>query len=236
MIFRKAKLSHTASQIEEQERGKAGRRRDSGEVDPYAHVISGGSGDREGRGKQPTGPGPYDSADIDLEAPGPTRVDLGGLVVTPLPGMELRLQVDEASKNVVAALLVSGESALELRAFAAPRSAGLWDEIRKEIAAETTRRGGMVTENTGPYGPELKVVVPVRGQDGSQGTQVSRIIGVDGPRWMLRATVIGRAANEPALAAPLLQALSHVVVVRGKAPMAPREMIRLRMPQESTNG
>lgn len=235
MIFRKAKLSHTDSQIEEQERRKAGRRRDSGEVDPYAHVAS-GSGDREGTGKQPTGPGPYDSADIDLEAPGPKRIDLGGLVVTPLPGMELRLQVDEASQNVVAALLVSGESALELRAFAAPRSGGLWEEIRKEISAETTRRGGMVTENSGPYGPELKVVVPTRGQDGNQGTQVSRILGIDGPRWMLRATVIGRAANEPALAAPLLQALSHVVVVRGKAPMAPRDMIRLQMPQEPTNG
>lgn len=90
----------------------------------------------------------------------------------------------------------------------------------------------MVNENIGPYGPEVKVTVPTRGPDGKQATQVSRILGVDGPRWMLRATIVGRAANEPALAAPLLQALSHVVVVRGKAPMAPREMIRLRMPQE----
>ena len=68
-------------------------------------------------------------------------IDLGALVVTGLPGMELRLQVDEQSGEVQAALLVLEGSALELRAFAAPKHAGIWDEVRREIAGEAEPDG-----------------------------------------------------------------------------------------------
>jgi hypothetical protein len=177
--------------------------------------------------------GPYDAAEVEMpdDPASVGRVDLGGLQIPAMEGIELRLQIDQASQTVVAALLVRGDSALELRAFAAPRSTGIWDEIRKEIAVETTRRGGVATEAIGPFGPEIKVVLPTRTPDGRQVTQTSRIVGVDGPRWFLRGTLIGRAATDPAVAGPLLHAMSHVVVVRGKAPMAPRDMIPLRIPE-----
>jgi Protein of unknown function (DUF3710) len=183
-------------------------------------------------GAAPTQPGrrgPFDAAEMDHEDD-IGRIDLGALKVRVFEDIELRLQVDESSQQVVAALFVHGDSALELRAFAAPRSAGLWDEIRREIAAETTRRGGVVTEGSGPYGAELKVVVPTQAPDGRQVSQASRIVGVDGPRWFLRGTLIGRAAAEAEVAGPLLAAMSQVVVVRGKAPMAPRDMIPLKLP------
>lgn len=232
MIFRKGKRSNAQGNGEVR-RGR--RRRDPGEVDPYAHLTGSGAAPQE-QAQRPSPPvpgrGPYDADEVDLSGLGPRRVDLGGLIVSPLPDMELRLQVDEATKSVVAALLVHRESALELRPFAAPRSSGLWDEVRREISAETMRRGGVATENQGPYGPELKVMVPMRAQDGTQVTQVSRIMGVDGPRWLLRGTLVGKAANDPQAAAPLLHAMSQVVVVRGEAPMAPRDQIPLRLPQE----
>lgn len=232
MIFRKTKRSAANGNDEASRRGR--RRRDRGEADPYAHLTGSGTARESAERPEQATPaqGPYDADEVDLSGLGPRRVDLGGLVVSPLPEMELRLQVDEATKAVVAALLVHGESALELRPFAAPRNGRLWDEVRREIAAETTRRGGVATENKGPYGPELKVMVPMRAQDGTQVTQVSRIMGVDGPRWLLRGTLVGKAANEPQAAAPLLHAMSQVVVVRGKAPMAPRDQIPLRLPQE----
>lgn len=239
MIFRKSNKSQTSEQIEEYDRKGGRRRRERTEADPYAHLTGGGPADRARPPRQPDHAGPYDSSEIDLAAPGPQRIDLGGLVITPLQGMELRLQIDEASQTVVAALLVLGDSALELRAFAASRTGGLWDELRKEISSETSRRGGVVTENHGqvhfrgkPPRPELKVIVPVRAPDGSQVSQVSRIMGIDGPRWFLRGTLVGRAAGEPQLAEPLLQALTQVVVVRGKAPMAPRDMIPLHLPEQ----
>lgn len=235
MIFRKSEKSQYSEQLDEQYRKRGRRRREREEADPYAH-LTGGGGDRPRPPKQPDHPGPYDVSEIDISDDSPHRIDLGGLVITPMQGQELRLQIDEASQTVVAALLVMGDSALELRAFAAPRSSGLWDELRKEISSETTRRGGVVTENRGPYGTELKVIVPVRAPDGTQASQVSRIMGIDGPRWFLRGTLVGRAASEPQVAAPLLQALSQVVVVRGKAPMAPRDMIPLHLPEQGAQG
>ena len=175
--------------------------------------------------------GPFDVSEVDpaiLEAE--DRIDLGALVITGLPGMELRLQVDEQSGDVQAILLVLEDSALELRAFAAPRTSGIWSEVRRELAAEATRMGGTATESEGSFGTELVLVVPVQDPEGQIFSQTSRVIGVDGPRWLLRATVLGRAAVEPEAAPPMEEALRSVVVVRGAEPMAPRESLALRLP------
>jgi Protein of unknown function (DUF3710) len=176
--------------------------------------------------------GPYDSTEVDpelLEAE--DRIDLGALVITGMPGMELRLQVDEQSNEVQAVLLVLEDSALELRAFAAPKKAGIWADVRREIAAEATRMGGTASEAEGPFGTELVLVVPVEDPENGQiFSQTSRVIGIDGPRWLLRGTVLGRAAVEPEAAPPMEDSLRNVVVVRGSEPMAPREALGLRLP------
>ncbi|GAA0618485.1 DUF3710 domain-containing protein [Kribbella sandramycini] len=178
--------------------------------------------------------GPFDSTEVEpelLEAD--DRIDLGALNITGLPGMELRLQVDEQSGAVQAILLVLEESALELRAFAAPKKSGIWDEVRQEIADEANRMGGSATEAEGPFGTELVLVVPVEDPDGKIYSQTSRVIGVDGPRWLLRATVLGRAAVDAEAAPPLEETLRKVVVVRGTEPMAVRESLPLTLPPGS---
>ena len=175
--------------------------------------------------------GPYDVSEVDpaiLEAE--DRIDLGALVITGLPGMELRLQVDEQTNEVQAVLLVLEDSELELRAFAAPRTSGIWADVRREIAAEATRMGGTASEAEGPFGTELVLVVPVQDPDGQIFSQTSRVIGVNGPRWLLRGTVLGRAAVEPEAAPPMEESLRNVIVVRGNEPMAPREALALRLP------
>jgi hypothetical protein len=144
--------------------------------------------------------------------------------------MELRLQVDEQSGEVQAILLVIEESALELRAFAAPKSAGIWDEVRREVAAEASRIGGTATEVDGPFDTELRLVLPVEDPEGQIVSQTSRVIGVNGPRWLLRATVLGRAAVDPEAALPMEETLRNVVVVRGAEPMIAREPLPLRLP------
>jgi hypothetical protein len=190
------------------------------------------AGTEEAAAEEEAGPeGPFDSSEVDPSAlEGEDRIDLGALVITGLPGMELRLQVDEQSNEVQAVLLVLEDSALELRAFAAPKSSGIWSEVRREIAAEATRMGGTASEADGPFGTELVLVVPVQDPEGQIFSQTSRVIGIDGPRWLLRATVLGRAAVEPEAAPPMEKALRDVVVVRGSEPMAPRESLALRLP------
>lgn len=175
--------------------------------------------------------GPFDSGDVDpadLEAA--DRINLGSLVLVGIEGMELQLQVDEQTNEVQAVLMVVGDSALELRAFAAPKTSGIWTEVCREIAAEATRMGGTATEVDGSFGTELRVVVPVQGPDGQMFSQTSRVIGVDGPRWLLRGTLLGRAAIEPDAASRLEDSFRRVVVVRGSEPMAPREPLALTLP------
>jgi len=174
--------------------------------------------------------GPWDADEVEVDPDDPATVDLGGLIITGRPELELRLQTDQATGTVGAAMLVSQAGAVELRAFAASRSGGVWDDIRREIAAEASNRGGTATETDGPYGPELRVKVPVKTQDGRNATQNSRIAGIEGPRWLLRATYLGQAAGDPNPDDPLELAVRDVVVVRGGMAMAPREPIPLRLP------
>lgn len=175
--------------------------------------------------------GPRDAGDVDLDSLAEGEwIDLGGLLVAGAPGMQLQLQVDEQTGEVQAALLVLDGSALELRAFAAPRTAGIWADVRREIAGEAGKMGGTATEADGPFGTELVLVVPVQGPDGQMFSQTSRVIGVDGPRWLLRGTILGDAAVDEAAAKSLEEAFRSVIVVRGTEPMPPREPIALRLP------
>jgi len=182
------------------------------------------------RDELPRPQGPWDIDDAEVNEDDPQVVDLGGLLVRGRPGLEMRLQVDERDGSVVAVLLVSQEGALELRAFAAPRNESIWDDVRREIGAEATRRGGTATEGEGEFGPELRLAVPVQTPEGQNATQFSRVVGVSAPRWLLRGTFLGQPAQEPNPQGELESAFRDVVVRRGDAPMAPRSAIALEMP------
>ncbi|WP_241668257.1 DUF3710 domain-containing protein [Pedococcus bigeumensis] len=176
------------------------------------------------------GQGPFDSSDVDLEADG--RLDLGGLRIQGVPGMELRLEVDEAANQVVGATAVIGDSAVQIQAFAAPKTMGIWDDIRAEIAESILAQGGTADEGRGPFGIELRTRMPSAGPDGRTVFAPARFAGVDGPRWFLRAVFSGRAAIEDEAAAPLLEVVRSTVVVRGDGAMAPREMLVLKLPDQ----
>lgn len=177
-----------------------------------------------------TGPGPHDAGTLD---DGVERVDLGSLLVAPAPGRELRLQVNETTNEVAAVLLVNDEGALELQPFSAARSGGLWAEVRPQIAADVARRGGTCTEREGRFGPELLCRVPGKMPDGSPGAQVSRVLGVDGPRWMLRATLLGRPAIEPETAGEWEDVIAQVAVRRGDQAMPVGRPLPFVLPPEA---
>jgi len=169
--------------------------------------------------------GPWDVEDVPED--GVQRLDLGGLLVPVPPDTEVRVDVN-AEGEVVAATLVQGPSTMQVNAFAAPRTTGIWDEVRAEIAESLTGGGGQAQDVEGPYGPELFAAVPVQGG----GAAPARFIGVDGPRWFLRALLTGPAAQDRSVSAPLEQALRSVVVVRGSEAMAVRDALPLRLPRE----
>lgn len=181
--------------------------------------------------EQPTGP--FDADELPAAVADVERVDLGSLLVTGTPGRELRLQVDEKSGVVQSALLVGEDGALELRAFAAPRNGDLWGEVRPQLAEDVARRGGTTTEREGRWGAELLCQLGVNLPDGQSGTQVSRIIGVNGPRWLLRATLLGRPAVDGEVAAAWEDTLSTIVVRRGEGAMPVGEALPLTLPPQA---
>jgi len=171
--------------------------------------------------------GPFDRSEVkDTEG----RLDLGSLWLAGIPGMELRLEVDQEADTVVGVTAVLGESAVQLQAFAAPRSEGIWEEIRGEIAASITRQGGTAEDIAGPLGVELQTRMPGQDANGRTIFSPARFLGVDGPRWFLRAVLSGRAAIDPDAAEPLIDVVRATVVVRGDEPMAPRDLLPLTLP------
>lgn len=172
--------------------------------------------------------GPYDVDELPDD--GLARLDLGSLLVAPLPDRELRVQVDEKSGAVRAVLLATDAGALELRAFAAPRNGDLWSDIRPQIAADAARRGGTATEREGTFGTELVCEVQMTRPDGQTGTQTSRVIGVNGPRWLLRATFLGEPAREPEAAQEWEAAIAQLAVRRGAHAMPVGEQLPLSLP------
>ncbi|GAB2878308.1 DUF3710 domain-containing protein [Nocardioides pacificus] len=172
---------------------------------------------------------PHDVDEVDL-ADGVQRIDLGSLLITPTPGRELRLQVDEKTKTVQSVVIAAPDGALELKAFAAPRGGGLWDDVRPQIAADMAQRGGTATEQEGQFGTELACQLSVRRADGTTAVQPSRIIGFDGARWLLRATLLGRPAVDPEAAADWESTIAGIVVRRGEGAMPVGDALPLVMP------
>jgi hypothetical protein len=177
--------------------------------------------------------GPYDISEQPDD--GVTRLDLGGIRVPGVEGMELRLEVDEAADQVVAVTVVHADSALQLTVFAAPRHEGIWDDVRGEIRGNLAG-SGLVDEVTGDFGRELHATLTLTGPEGQSVMQPVRFVGIDGPRWFLRGLFSGAAARETAAAAPLEAVLRASVVVRGTDPMAPGDALPLHVPLDVPDG
>ncbi|HEU5039145.1 MAG TPA: DUF3710 domain-containing protein [Nocardioides sp.] len=205
-------------------------RRKSAETEPGTGPETGSEvDDSVESGTGPTS-GPYDIDDLPDD--GVPRMDLGSMLIAPAEGSEVRLQVDDETEAVQAVLLAGADGALELRAFAAPRNGDLWGEVRPRLAADFAQRGGTADEREGRFGTEVLGQLTVQGPDGNPAVQPSRIIGVNGPRWMLRATLLGRPAVEPETAGAWEDAIARVAVRRGSEPMPAGAELPLSLPRD----
>jgi hypothetical protein len=172
----------------------------------------------------PVTTGPWDEQDVpNDEVP---RLDLGALRIPVIDGLGVTVGLDAEGHPVEAALRY-GSSELRLAVLAAPRTAGIWNDVRKQLRATVASQGGTAQDSRGSFGTELTARVPVHG-----GYQSVRFVGVDGPRWMLQATFAGQAATDPAHAGDLEEILRGVVVVRGSGPMPVRDPLILTLPRQ----
>jgi hypothetical protein len=170
--------------------------------------------------------GPWDGAG---DYPQAERMDFGSLLVPVREGFDIQVNLDDEAGMWIA--VVSQDSALQLQAFAAPKTSGLWAEVRREIAAEVAKAGGQSDDADGPFGAELLA----RMTPGGPGTQPvpMRFIGADGPRWFLRGLLTGPAVQSPDLAVPFEEIFANVVVVRGDHAEPPRKALDIQLPEEA---
>ena len=176
-------------------------------------------------------PGPYDASAV---PPGTVnRVDLGAIQVAGFTDMQLHFETDPTKKTFVSVVAAYRDAALRLQALAAPRSGGLWDDMRPQIIASITSAGGDVEEVQGVFGAELHGVVPAVTPDGQQVRQPVRLVGVEGPRWMLHGVFMGSAPMDERMTELFEDVFSQVVVVRGSQPMAPGEVLPLILPPDA---
>lgn len=253
MIFNRRKKQPAESPVEPEEVLVASESDDSEDLDDTAETAS--ELDLEALDEADwRADGPYDVTEVGLGAvddaepgadPEPTegedsgnpRIDLGSMLVTGFAGAELRLQVSEESQQVVSVMLISGDSAIELGAYAAPRTGGFWPELCEELIESATEAGGSAALVEGPFGVELRRLLPVTTPDGEQGYQPSRMWVVEGPRWLLRGILYGQAALEDGVdgpVAPLITAFREVIVRRDAQAMAPGDLLPLELPKDLT--
>ncbi len=172
--------------------------------------------------------GPRDVSEVTEVSP---YLDFGSLRVPTFEGLQMRLDVEEGSNRVVAITLERNGSTIQLQAFAAPKSEGIWHEIRATMAQSIAAQGGTTEERIGSLGPELLARIPLMDESGNQaGFRAARFVGVDGPKWFLRGVVGGAAINDPKAAADIDDIFRSVTVVRGDAPMPPKDLLPLTMP------
>ncbi|GAB3725380.1 DUF3710 domain-containing protein [Nocardiopsis nanhaiensis] len=179
--------------------------------------------------------GPWDSGE---DVPEAERMDLGSMLLPMQQGTEIQVNVAQDKQNkqkIIGVTLVRGKTALQVQPFAAPKSSGLWDEMRDELREQVTSQGGKVEDHEGTFGPELQALIPIKGkktEDGKQLGQRVRFIGVDGPRWVLRGVIRGEGASKPEMMAEAEQLFANIVVVRGDEPAPPSELLQITVPKK----
>lgn len=175
--------------------------------------------------------GPFDSSSVDSVNP---YIDFGALRITPRPELSISVEVEEQSGKVVALTLDLSDSKLQLIPLAAPKSDGIWAEVRQSIAKNVVAQGGEVEESVGPLGVQLDAKLPLVDEQGRpSGYRLARFVGVDGPRWCLRGTIGGAALGDLKAEADIVELFRSVVVHRGDDPLPPSEPLALNVPNGS---
>ncbi|MEY4741448.1 MAG: hypothetical protein RL672_198 [Actinomycetota bacterium] len=175
--------------------------------------------------------GPLDSTEVRHDG---QYLDLGSIRVPAIDNVGVKLEVEEATGKPIAVTLETGSWSIQLQAFAAPRSEGVWTEVKGQLAESINSQGGQTEERVGSLGPELIAKLPVANEAGAVvGTRLARFVGVDGPRWFLRGVISGAALTDPKAAADADDLFRAVVVHRSEVPMPPKDLLPIQIPGQA---
>lgn len=174
-------------------------------------------------------PGPRTPEEVDTTV---GYIDMGSILLPAIKGMQMRTQVADDGVSVLRVLLVLGDSGLQISAAAAPRSGGVWEEVRSQILEGLSADGAHYEEVGGRYGTEVYADIPVELPDGRKATSRMRIIGREGDRWFSRIDILGPAAAGPETGGQIERILDRIVIVRDAQPRARLDLLPIHVPDE----
>ncbi|WP_315148768.1 DUF3710 domain-containing protein [Corynebacterium variabile] len=169
--------------------------------------------------------GPFDGdsvnyRDFDFSDFAKGGLDLGSMLI-PVPHKgEVQVEMGKEGPRQIHILTPFGR--ITPAAFAAPRSGGQWASDIDGFAESMAGDGLEVTRRDNDWGVELV---------GTVGDGVVRVIGVDGPRWMLRMTLAGPATSAEELAELSYEVISRTFVNRGSEPAPAGRSLPVAIPQ-----
>lgn len=172
----------------------------------------------------PTESGPFDVADanpeeFDFSDFAKASVNLGSVLLAVPHSGDIQVEMGQQGPTMLHVVTTAGR--ITPVAFAAPTSGGLWETSSREIAEGLSNDGLQVHLEEGPWGDE---VVGVRDE------MQMRIIGADGPRWMMRLTLSGPVASADELADIGRGVMARCFVSRGNNPMPAGQPLPVTLP------
>ncbi|MEV8627430.1 DUF3710 domain-containing protein [Streptomyces sp. NPDC051079] len=154
------------------------------------------------------------------------RKDLGGLRVLVDEGTQIHPM--RAGGHVVAVTLVRGRTAIQLQVFSSPPET--WDSIRAQMLRTLRDQGGAAGEWVGAAGVEIRAVSSMTSSSGSRSRKDLRVLGCDGPGWVLRGIVSGAGAAQDSRDDWAYRTFSETMVSLGDAAGRGGVAVRLRWP------
>ena len=146
--------------------------------------------------------------------------DLGSMIIPVPHGGGVKVEMGPDGPQMIHLEIDGGR--ITPIAFAAPRNGDLWAESVEETVAGMTKDGLDVHVEEGPWGQEICAVA---------GEGQMRLIGVNGPRWMFRATLAGEKSKADELAKVGREIIARTFIRRGSDPIPAGQPLPVLMPQ-----
>ncbi|WP_420099091.1 DUF3710 domain-containing protein [Corynebacterium sp.] len=200
-----------------------------GPTEPSVSADSGAAASGDGSSAPTHDPvngdfGPFDGDKVDYSTFdysdfAKSGLDLGSLRV-PVPH-DGEVQVEMGPKGPQMIHILTPFGRLTPVALAAPRTGRQWEESIPEVTEGMSADGLEVEVTKSLWGPEVV---------GTMKAGTMRVIGVDGPRWMLRMTLAGPADKADQLAELAYEVISRTFVYRGQEPLPAGQSLPVTIP------
>lgn len=202
-------------------------------VREYLAATNAGEAELSGQARLTSVPsddyGPYDASEKDTDT---GYLDFGAVRIPAIEGIQIQPEISPDGSTVRGLNIVVGASVVRVMVFSAPKTGGSWEELRAQTWAALEEQNAKIRERNGRWGTEIHANVAGQLPDGRKVSFNTRVVGVEGPRWLLRADIQGPAATEEVAFKQVSEVIDRLVIFRDQSPYPPHTGLPLRIPED----